>query len=277
MSGRDRLVAAGIVALIVLGVGWVKFVSPKRSEVSKLQTKVETAHQAVQSAQSELSKARYAQARYAEAYSSVVSLGRAVPATQEIPGLVYELDQASNSKNVEFASISPSTAASGGAAASAAKSSSSPSSSSSSSSSSSKEKSSAAAGFQAMPISFTFNGSFEQLYHLLTTVQNYAITTPTGVVKVTGRLLTIQGFNLAPSQSAATEPASTSGTKVQTKTTPGEHLSGQVTATAYVLPPGTQLAGEGTPSGPTASSGAQPASGSGSSSSPAPATIKAGP
>jgi hypothetical protein len=264
MTARDRLVAAGIVAFIVLAVGWVKFVSPKRSEVTKLQTKVETAHQAVQSAQSELSKARYAQARYSEAYSSVVSLGRAVPASQEVPGLLYELDQASNNKHVEFASIAPSASgASGGPA----------------SKSSAKEKSTstAPAGFQAMPFTFTFNGSFEQLYHLLNTVQNYAITTPTGVVHVTGRLLTIQGFNLSPNQSAAAEVVGATAGKGQTKTSPGEHLAGQVTATAYVLPAGTQLAGEGTPSGPTGNSGAQPASGSGSSSSPAPATIKAGP
>jgi Tfp pilus assembly protein PilO len=261
MTARDRLVVVSIVALVVLGVGWVKFVSPKRSEVAKLQTKVEGAHQQVQSAQSELSQARYAQARYSEAYSSVVSLGRAVPAEQEVPGLLYELDQASDSKHVEFASLTPGTAATTAGPASK----------------SGKEKSQAA-GFQTMPFSFTFNGSFAQLYHLVTTIQGYAVTTPTGEVKVSGRLLTIQGFTLEPNQSVLTASSNTAAAGHKSAvSSPGEHLTGTVSATAYVLPVGTQLAGEATSAGPTASSGAQPASGSGSSSSTAPATIKAAP
>jgi hypothetical protein len=128
-----------------------------------------------------------------------------------------------------------------------------------------------------MPFTFTFNGSFADLYHLANTVQGYATSSPTGELKVNGRLLTIQGFKLAPAQSASsgeTPASAASAAKV-----PGEHLTGTVTATAYVLPPGSTVSAGGSASGPTGGSGSgTPASGGSSGgSSAAPATIKGPP
>lgn len=259
MTGRDRIVGAGVAAIVVLGGVWMEVVSPERSKVSTAASKVESAHSQLESARSELTKAKYAQEKYSEAYSSVVRLGRAVPADQEIPGLIYELDQASDHRNVEFASIAPSTTGTGAQTPKAA-----------------KEKE-ASTGFQAMPFTFTFNGSFADLYHLMTTLQGYATTTSTGELKVAGRLLTIQGFKLAPSTSApSTVPKVHNAVSTSA---PGEHLNGTVTATAYVLPPGSEPTGGGSSSGPSGSgsSHATPASSGGSSSSAAPATIKAAP
>jgi hypothetical protein len=262
MTGRDRLVVVSIIALVILGAGWFKVVSPERAKISTLDSKVESARGQVQTAQSELSKGRSAQAKYAEAYASVVKLGRAVPAVQEVPGLLYEIDHASNSKGVELASIAP--GASNGAQTGGPP--------------GSKSTHVSGTSFEAMPFTFTFNGSFADLYHLASTVQNYATSTPTGELKVSGRLLTIQGFKLAPAQSAAT--GETPATAGATNKVPGEHLTGTVTASAYVLPPGSTVSGGGSASGPTggSGSGATPASGGSSGGgSSAPATIKAPP
>ncbi len=256
MTGRDRLVVVGILALVIVGAGWVKVVSPERSKASKLSSNVESAQKQVQTAQTELSQARSAQAKYTEAYASVVSLGKAVPASQEVSALIYELDQASNQRSVEFASIAPGT----GSGASA-------------SSKSSKEKSSGT-GFEQMPFTFTFNGSFVDLYHLLTTVQGYAVASPTGEVAVNGRLLTIQSFKLAP---ASDSSSTSSGGAASKRTVPGNNLEGTVTATAYVLPPGSEVTAGATPSGPSSSGSGAPASSGSSSSTPAPATVKAVP
>jgi Pilus assembly protein, PilO len=262
MTGKDRIAAVGVVSIVIIGALWMEVVSPERSKVSSLQGKVETAQQSVQTAQAELSKAKYAQARYSEAYTSVVQLGRAVPVDQEIPGLLYELDQASTDKHVEFASISP---AASGTGAQAPKGS---------------GESKGSGGFEAMPFTFTFNGSFTDLYNLMTTVQGYATTTSNGDLKVSGRLLTVQGFKLSPAASGSSaEVQPNSGKKSQKKSPPGEHLTGTVTAVAYVLPPGSQATGGATSSGPSGSgsSSTQPASSSGSGSGPAAATIKGGP
>jgi hypothetical protein len=269
MTTRDRIVGAAVVGIVVVGGVWMEVVSPERAKVATANSKVEAAHSQLQTAQSELSKAKYAQARYADAYSSIVRLGRAVPADQEIPGLLYELDQASNDKHVEFAAITPSGAGNGASTPKSSK-----------ESKESKEKQTTA-GFEAMPFSFTFNGSFSDLYHLMTTVQSYAQSTSSGELKVGGRLLTVQGFKLTPSTVEQPQSTLPRAGAIAKKAVPGNHLTGSVTATAYVLPPGTQATGGATPSGPAGSggSGAQPASssGSGSSSAPASATIKAAP
>lgn len=262
MTGRDRMVAVGVASIVIVGGVWLEVVSPERSKVASVDAKVQTAQQSVQSAQSELSKAKFAQARYSEAYSSVVQLGRAVPADQEIPGLLYELDQASSDKHVEFASIAPTAPGTGAQTPK----------------SSSETKPTSGASFESLPFTFTFNGSFTDLYNLMTTVQGYATTAANGDLKVSGRLLTVQSFKLAPAQST-TSPQTLPGGKPQKKGQPGEHLAGTVSATGYVLPPGAQATGGGTSSGPSGSgsSSAHPASSSSSGSGAAPATIKAGP
>ena len=141
----------------------------------------------------------------------------AVPAKQEVPSLIYQLEQASNQKQVEFASI----ATSGGA---------------SSGSSASSSASTAAAGFTQMPFTFTFNGSFFDLYHLFQQLNGFTLRTASGGLQISGRLLTIQSVKLAPASE---------------KTSKGQ-LAGTITATAYVLPASQGLTGGATPASPAA-------------------------
>ncbi|MHB8491100.1 MAG: hypothetical protein ACYDA6_02650 [Solirubrobacteraceae bacterium] len=262
MSRRDKLVIAGVIALFVVGFGWIEVVSPERAKVPKLTSSIETARQSLQNAQSELSTAQSAQARYAEAYSAMVRLGKAVPVQQEVPGLIYELDQASDQRHVEFASIGVAGAGSGSSTSSAA---------------SAKAAASAAPTFSQMPFTFSFNGSFANLYHLVSTLQGLDAYSPSGALNVSGRLLTIQSVDLTPETQGAGTSSGAGSPAGAPSGTPGEHLAGTITATAYVLPASQGLTGGATESGPgggSASSGT--ASGSGSTST-APATIKAAP
>jgi hypothetical protein len=269
MTNRDRLVLMGVIALVLLAGGWLEGVSPEREKAAKLDAEVSAAQQQLSTAQQQLNEAQGDQARYATAYASIVRLGQAVPAAEEVPSLVYELDQASSLRNVEFNSIS--TSASSG-------------SSSSSSSSSSGATTAASASFTQMPFTFIFNGSFVDLYRMLDQVQGFTVQTSAGDLNVSGRLLTIQGVNLEqPSTgssshseasvkggSAASANASAASTKSSAEKA---QLKGTITATAYVLPAGQGLTAGASPSGP-AGSAVQPASGpSASSPSTAPAAV----
>jgi hypothetical protein len=254
MSRRDKLVIVGIAALAVLAFGWLEVVSPERKKVSSANSKVEAAKQQLDSAQTELSTARSAQARYGEAYASIVRLGKAVPAQQEVPSLVYEVDQASNNRKVEFTSITTGSSASGSAP----------------SSSSTATPGAAPTTFAQMPFTFIFNGSFADLYHLMSSLQQFDIYSPVDGVTVNGRLLSIQSINLAP------ETTQGIGENKQQTGAPGEHLTGTITATAYVLPPTQSLTAGATPSGPAGTpSGSGGSTAGSSSSSSSPATIKA--
>ncbi len=113
-----------------------------------------------------------------------MSLGKAVPPSQEVPSLIYQLDQASNQKQVEFNSIT--SGSSGGSSASPA------------SAAAAAAPGAALAGFTQMPFTFVFNGSFLDLYHLFQQLNHYTLRTASGGLEVSGRLLTIQSLKLAP-------------------------------------------------------------------------------
>ena len=229
MTGRDRIVLIVIVVAAVLAAGWMLVVSPKNKEAKSVETKVTSAQSELSSAEGALADARAAQSQYATAYAAIVNLGKAVPPSQEVASLVYQLEEASNLRNVSFNSI---VAGSSG--------SSSTSSSTSSSKTGAASASASASGFNEMPFTFVFAGGFFSLEHLFTHLTAFTTRQGTNGLNVSGRLLTIQSVKLAPEGSSA--PGQ--GTK----------LTGTVLATAYVLPAGQGLTAGATPSAPAAAS-----------------------
>jgi len=248
MTGRDRIVVIVIVVVALLGAGWMMLVSPERKEAASLETQVSQARSQLATAQGQLTEAKAAQAKYASAYASVVSLGKAVPPSQEVASLIYQLSAASGERNVGFNSIS--AGGSGG-------------SSSSSSSSATATAAAASAGFTQMPFSFVFTGGFFNLEKLFRQISGFTTHTASGL-GVSGRLLTIQSLSLTP----------------QNTTTPGKgsnQLTGTITATAYVLPATQGLTAGATPASPAGAATPVSSSSSGASSPAPPAVAKVTP
>jgi Tfp pilus assembly protein PilO len=225
MTGRDRIVVIVLGALAVLAVAFLLAVSPERKHAGQVQSKVETARAELETARSKLAEAQHAQKSYAAAYASIVSLGEAVPADREVPSLVYELDHASSHDHVDFESITASGAGT--------------------SSTSSSSVAVASTGFQLLPFTFSFEGSYEDLYKLIGRLQGFTVSSSDGSVQVDGRLLSIQGLTLTAGgvSSGASQTASSTS-----------KLKATVTAAAYVLAPGQSLMGGATASGPAGSS-----------------------
>jgi hypothetical protein len=225
MTGRDRLVAIVFGVLAVLAAAWMLVVSPERKQASELSTQVSTAQSQLSSAEGQLANARTAQAQYASAYADVVSLGKAVPPSQEVPSLIFQLEQASNHKNVEFASIVSGAGASSSAAPSTS------------------VTAAASAAFTPMPFTFIFNGSFFDLEHVFESLNRFTLHKTSGGLQVSGRLLTIQSLKLSPLASGATQTSAGAATA----------LNGTITATAYVLPASQGLTGGATAASPASS------------------------
>jgi hypothetical protein len=253
MTGRDRLVIMVVGVVLALVVGWMAFVSPEHKKAAKVKKEVDSASAQLSSAEGQLNEARTAQARYASAYTSIVSLGKAVPPGREVPSLIYQLAQASRQRNVDFSSIvngsssgSSGSSSSGGSSAAAAP----------------------LAGFTQMPFTFIFNGSFFDLYHLFHQLDRFIVRKASGDLHVRGRLLTIQSVKLDPASEGAGSGKGGS-----------EQLTGTISATAYVLPGAQGLTGGATPAAPgTASSTSPVAASAASASSPtAPAVVRVGP
>jgi hypothetical protein len=227
MTGRDRMVAIGLAVVAILGAVWVLLVSPERSKANSLSTQVTAAQGQLSSAEGQLSSARSAESQYASAYAAIVSLGKAVPASDEVPSLIYQISQASHEKNVEFASITAGAAASH-------------------SSSSAAAGATGEASFAAMPFTFVFNGTYFELEHLFEQLNRFTVRNASGSLQVSGRLLTVQSVHLSPLSGGES-----------TKSKGPAKLTGTITASAYVLPVSQGLtagASESSPAGTTTTS-----------------------
>jgi hypothetical protein len=224
MTTRDRMVLIAVVVLVLLAGGWVLVVSPERKQAGAEQAQVQSARQQLETAKSQANSARAAEQRYDAAYSSVVSLGKAVPPSEEVPSLIYQLELASDQRDIEFTSItSGSSSGSSGSSRSA-------------SASATADASATPSAFTPMPFTFVFKGSFEGLAHLLGQIDGFAQRDTAGHLTVSGRLLTIQGADIAVLNSSG---SGSSGA-----------LTATITATAYVLPASQGLTGGATAAGP---------------------------
>lgn len=236
MTGRDRMVLIGVLVLVVLGAAWMLVVSPERKQASKLGAEVAAAQTQLASAEGQLANARAAQSQYAAAYSSVVSLGKAVPPTQEVPALIDQIAHATHDKNVDFTSITSGAGTSGTA-------------------------SSASSSFAQLPFTFTFVGSYFDLEHLFSQLTDFATPASSGSLQVNGRLLTVESVRLAPSTSGTSNPGESLAS----------HLNATIGATAYTLPASQSLTAGATATSPTGAT--SPATSAGSTSSSTPAAI----
>src|ERR1700733_1390667 len=142
MTARDRMVLIAVVVLVLLAGGWVLVVSPERNKAGAEQAQVQSARQQLETAKSQANSARAAEQRYNAAYSSVVSLGKAVPPAEEVPSLIYQLELASDQRDIEFTSITTGNSSGSG--------------SSSASASAAAATSATPSAFTPMPFTFVF-------------------------------------------------------------------------------------------------------------------------
>ena len=266
MTARDRIIIAVVLMAAALGGFWFVGLAPKREEAATLQAQVDAASQKLANAQQMAAQARRAKASYDKDYADVAKLGKAVPKSDALPSLLYQLQSAAHNARIDFRSLkvngsaagatavtpAASTAAAangnpGGSTAPTAPKAAAPAASSATATQAAATTlppgaSVGSAGFPTMPFSFIFSGSFFDMETFLHDVQRFVHVRGKDV-DVTGRLLSVDAFSL------------TAG--------PGgfPSVKATVSATAYVLAPG---------DGPSASGGA--AATPGTSAAPAPTT-----
>lgn len=243
MTRRDRyiLIVVGLVGL--LGAYWFIALAPKREKLAKLDKDVAEARQTVETAKQEKVTFAQAQVQFPTLYASLGRLGKAVPADEDVPSLLVQLNHAAARANVDFRSIAlkldlqtklavpaaastPATGATGASgpqgATGAAGSTAAP-----------ADATGAATGtLQPLPFQYKFKGDFfslENLIHNVTTL----VESRNRQVAISGRLVVIQGFSLARSKVT-------------------------IVATTYMLPADQGLFGGATPSGPAGGTAATP-------------------
>jgi Tfp pilus assembly protein PilO len=236
MTRRDRLVIVIVALVAAIAASWLLVVSPKRDQAAKLGTKVASEQQALNTARAQLAQNAVASKQYASNYAALARLGEAVPASDDIPSLIVQLQSASDGARVNFQSLQ------NGAAGATSGTGSTP----------APATGTGAAGASAAApeqLSFTFSGSYFQLSNFFNKVQHFVTPSGSGV-QVKGRLISLNSVNMTPAASGFPQ------------------ITAQITATIYTESAPAEAAAAATGTSPAASSSAS-TSGS-SSSTPAP-------
>jgi type II secretory pathway pseudopilin PulG len=238
VTGRDRMVIV-IVAIAAAIVGsWLFVIQPKRSQASKLGDQVKAEQSQLVTAQAAVRDAEAAKSSFATSYTAMARLGEAVPADDNVPSLIFQLQSAASSTHVDFRdlTLNPGSSSTAGPAASA----------------SAAQAATAAlppgatvgpAGFPIEPFTFTFRGNFFHLSDFFGRVQRFVVATNKNV-SVSGRLLTLNAISLGAGPAGFPQ------------------ITASISATAYLVPASQGVLAGATPTGPSSTS--VPTSGSSS-------------
>ena len=238
MTARDRTVLIVVGVLAVLGGFWFLAISPKRKQANDVATQISAAQSRLSTAQASASSASAAKAKYSSDYATVARLGKAVPVDDEMPSLVYQLEQTATTNHIDFNAIKLTGSATGaaptGAAAAVASATGTTPAAGASVISAALPPGAAVgtAGFPTMPFSFDFTGSYFNLQRFLKAIDGLT-TVGKSSINVKGRLLTVDGV----------------GIKAGPKGFP--QVDATVVATAYLLPSDEGLTAGATATAPT--------------------------
>jgi Tfp pilus assembly protein PilO len=265
-----------LLSLAVIGMiaaFWLVVISPKRDEAASLKQDIDGLQSSLAEAQQAAAGGEQARKDFTVNYRSLVVLGKAVPADGDQAGLLVQLQRLADRSGVAFQSIglasgaqststpptppstsespTPPATTSTGTAEDAAIPAGSPSTAAPTEAAAATLPIGASvgpAGLPVMPYDLKFTGDFFQIANFLESLDGM-VHMPHDEVDVTGRLLTVDGFALAPAQSAAGAslsaiPTLTADLSVTTYLTPadqgitaGATLSGPAPATPAPVTP----------------------------------------
>ena len=249
MTARDRIVLMVVLAVAAVAAAWMLVIQPRRAQASKLGTQVSSEQTQLDSARSQIAQGEAARKQFPANYTQLVRLGEAVPADDDVPSLIYQVQGAANQAHVDFRSLQ----------VTAGSSSSTPSSSSSSSGSAPAELppgvTVGAAGFPAEQFQFQLQGNFFNLSKFFNRLQQFVVAGK-NQVSIRGRLMTVNAISFGAASQGFPQ------------------ITATVSATTYLVQPSQGLLAGATTAGPAGTS-SQAASGSSSSSPSTPAAAAA--
>ena len=237
LSSPKNAVVAGVLAvLLVAGAFWVLAISPKREEVSKLESQIEAAKGSLAQHQAEITTAEQARSDFPAEYERLVVLGKAVPGGDETASLLVQLNHIADHAHVRFSTLTLSSEGGGESSEGST-----PPASSSGEPASPTEVAAATlplgasvgpAGLAVMPYELNFTGSF---FHVADFIHGLdkLVETENEKVTVDGRLTTINGFSLQAAPKAGFPT-----------------LEATFSVTTYLTPPGQGLTAGATPGSP---------------------------
>jgi Tfp pilus assembly protein PilO len=233
----NRIIVAMVAVAALAAAFWVLLLSPKKSEVSKLDQQVAKQEESLALHQQEVQQGLEAQRAFPREYQQLVVLGKAAPAEDDTASLLVQLNRIARSSRVHFGTFTLAAAGTSEEAAVEPVEAAAPEGESVSPTEVAASKlplgaSLGPAGLAVMPYALTFNGSFFHIADFIHGLDSL-VKTNNAQVDVTGRLITISGFSLAPDPD---------------KGFPDLHA--EFTITTFLVPPSQGVTGGATPTSP---------------------------
>lgn len=231
MSSSNKVIVAMLAVAALAVAFWMLLLSPKREEVNKLDKQVAKQEEVLSQHQAEVQQGLQAEKSFPQEYQQLVVLGKAAPEEDDTASLLVQLNQIADHSHVHFQTfvLSPS---SGSEAPEPEASTETVSPTEVAASKMPLGASIGPAGLAAMPYTLTFRGSFFHLADFIHGLDSL-VKTRNSEVDVTGRLITVNSFNLKGDSSKGFP-----------------HLEAEFKVTTFLVPPEQGITGGASPTSP---------------------------
>jgi hypothetical protein len=246
MGSTNRLIVTVVAVAGIAAAFWVLALSPKRQEASDLSHEAAVAQQSLTAHRGEVEQAMQARRQFPVDYQQLIVLGKAVPAGDETPSLLVQLNRVARRADVSFrdftlaptsgATAAPAPATAPTEEASGALPASAPISATEVAASTLPLGAAIGpAGLAVMPYTLTFKGDFFHLADFIKGLDSL-VKTENAKVEVNGRLMTVDSFSLVADSNLGFP-----------------HLEATFFVTTYLTPPGQGVTAGASPASPAPS------------------------
>jgi hypothetical protein len=192
VSQTNKLLLGVVAAIVATAAFWFLALTPKREEAAKLDSDIAAQQTLLDQSTAQIASYKTAKGDYKANYTTMVRLGKAVPADDDVRSLLVQINDAAARSKVQFRAIAigegasaptdPNATSTPGTLAVAP-----------------GTVPVGSAGFSAMPFTFGFDGSFFRLSDFFNRLEDF-VTVTNKDVDVTGRLLLLGSISLSVEQ-----------------------------------------------------------------------------
>ncbi len=229
MSTNDRTILLVIPLVAALVAFWFLLIAPKRDDAKQLESQITKLQSSVQTQEAAVQAGVEARKHFPRDYHRLVVLGKAVPVDDQTPSFIVQVQKVANDAGVDFRKLTAGSGDSGAAAPTT------PAPATEGAASLLPIGATVgAAGLPTLPYTLEFSGgNYFQIADFMAGLDRL-VNTQKGRISSDGRLVTIDGFDLAAAS-----------------TRPFPILAATLDVTTYVAPADQGLTGGATPAGPS--------------------------
>jgi hypothetical protein len=105
LSARDKKILVFLAPLVLIAAYWFLLLAPKREEVTTASENLTVQEDRLEAARSAAGAADNAKDDFEASYATIVRLGKAIPATVDMPSLLVQLEAAAEGTGIRFNTI----------------------------------------------------------------------------------------------------------------------------------------------------------------------------